>query len=213
MQIRGVFSPFFFVHSNAYCHTSCLHSTQLSFKVTFASLLSEWVQTLPPSPELLFMALPKDIKFLLEHLSPHLVCQHSSRCIIHKFIFITSPLSLGLCVFSFGYNLFVYLGQNSMTQHDEEQGGRLNLLMCVMLLRKMFLRVKRINSGIKYKWSLMLTSVSTTTKLNYQELYCCCKSNSTKCILNAFRTPWPWSFTERKLGCFLKTFTHISHRL
>jgi len=48
--------------------------------------------------------------------------------------------------FFFGDSLFVYLGQNSMTQH-EEHGGR---LMCAMLLRKNVLWVKQINSEIKY---------------------------------------------------------------
>lgn len=62
----------------------------------------------------------------------------------------------------------------------------------------------------KMLWPLMLTSVSTTTKLNYQEPYCCCKSDKTKCILNTSRTQSPCNFIQGQFDCVLQTFTHIS---
>ncbi len=97
-----------------------------------------------------------------------------------------------------------------MTKHDEEHGGRLILMMstkCFALLAA----VKPCNAKQwnKMLWSLMLTSVSTATKLSYQEPYCCCKSNKTKCILNTSRTPSPCNFTQGKFDCVLQTFTHI----
>lgn len=176
----------------------------------FAFLLSEWVEILPPSPKLLFMALPKQYKVFTGAPFTSFSMSHSSRCIIHKFIFIISPLSLGLFVFLFGYSLFVYLGQYSMTKHDEEQGGRLILMMSTKWFSLLAV-VKPCNAKQwnKMLWSLM-TSVSTTTKLNYQEPYCCCKSNKTKCILNTSRNPSPCNFTQRKFDYVLQTFTHIS---